>query len=100
MKMLTVVGARPQFINSAAVKLAQILVPWPKLLKNVGLCFYCPHVQKMIKGLAYNDYLRSLVVTDALLFIDMVALEQSTKIILTDSSDVQQETSFLGLRAL
>jgi hypothetical protein len=42
----------------------------------------------MFKGLAYNDYLRSLVVTVALPFIDMVALDQSTKIILTDFNGV------------
>jgi UDP-GlcNAc3NAcA epimerase len=53
-----------------------------------------PRTKKMIESLGYNDYLRSLIVVDPLPFLDMVALEQAAKIILTDSGGVQKEAFF------
>ena len=53
-----------------------------------------PRTKKMIESLGYNDYLLSLVVVDPLPFLDMVALEQAAKIILTDSGGVQKEAFF------
>ncbi len=53
-----------------------------------------PRTKKMIYSLGLGDYLHSLVVVDPLPFLDMVTLEQSAKVILTDSGGVQKEAFF------
>ena len=53
-----------------------------------------PRTRKMIESFGYGDYLRSLIVIDPLPFLDMIALEQYAKIILTDSGGVQKEAFF------
>jgi UDP-GlcNAc3NAcA epimerase len=53
-----------------------------------------PRTKKLIENYGYSQFLDQLVVTDPLSFLDMVALEQSAKIILTDSGGVQKEAFF------
>jgi UDP-GlcNAc3NAcA epimerase len=76
-------------------KLGQILAALAEIATNCKVVLPLhPRTKKRINDLGYNDSLRSLVVTDPLPFLDMVALEQSAKIILTDSGGVQKEAFF------
>jgi UDP-GlcNAc3NAcA epimerase len=53
-----------------------------------------PRTKKIIEGADLGGYLKSLKIVDPLPFLDMVALEKSAKIILTDSGGVQKEAFF------
>jgi len=56
-----------------------------------------PRTRKLIQDYGLGDQLAPLTVTDPLSFLDMVALEQAAKIILTDSGGVQKEAFFFGV---
>lgn len=53
-----------------------------------------PRTRKLIESYQLNDYLKGLILTDPMPFLDMVALEQDAAIILTDSGGVQKEAFF------
>ena len=77
------------------LRLREILSALAEIALNCKVIFPLhPRTKKMIESLGYIDYLRSLVVVDPLPFLDMVALEQAAKIILTDSGGVQKEAFF------
>jgi len=56
-----------------------------------------PRTRKLIGEYGLSRYLTPLTVTDPLPFLDMVALEQSARLILTDSGGVQKEAFFYGV---
>lgn len=56
-----------------------------------------PRTRKLIADYGLSEHLTALLVTDPLPFLDMVALEQAAKIILTDSGGVQKEAFFYGV---
>lgn len=56
-----------------------------------------PRTQATIDRFELNDYLKKLTVIKPVAYLDMVALEQSAKIILTDSGGVQKEAFFYGV---
>ncbi|AOW12651.1 UDP-N-acetyl glucosamine 2-epimerase [Hydrogenophaga crassostreae] len=56
-----------------------------------------PRTRKLIQTYGFGHLLNRLVVTDPLPFLDMVALEQSASLILTDSGGVQKEAFFYGV---
>jgi UDP-GlcNAc3NAcA epimerase len=56
-----------------------------------------PRTRKLVKNLQLIRYLAPLTIVDPLPFLDMVALEQSAKLILTDSGGVQKEAFFYGV---
>ena len=60
-------------------------------LKYPRLMFY------QIKKFDLEHHFKSLTVVDPLPFLDMVRLEQSAKVILTDSGGVQKEAFFYGV---
>lgn len=53
-----------------------------------------PRTKKLIENYGYSQLLDRLIVTEPLPFLDMVALEQAARIILTDSGGVQKEAFF------
>lgn len=53
-----------------------------------------PRTRKLLKQFGLEMHLDALTVVDPLSFLDMVALEQAAKVILTDSGGVQKEAFF------
>ncbi|MBS3186404.1 UDP-N-acetylglucosamine 2-epimerase (non-hydrolyzing) [Pseudomonas sp. PCH44] len=53
-----------------------------------------PRTRKLVADYGLESYLQGLTVVEPLSFLDMVALEQSAKVILTDSGGVQKEAFF------
>jgi UDP-GlcNAc3NAcA epimerase len=53
-----------------------------------------PRTRKLVKKFGLEKKLESLRVTDPLPFLDMIALEQAARVILTDSGGVQKEAFF------
>jgi UDP-GlcNAc3NAcA epimerase len=56
-----------------------------------------PRTRKLIQTFGLQDLLAQLIVTAPLPFLDMVALEQDSALILTDSGGVQKEAFFYGV---
>jgi UDP-GlcNAc3NAcA epimerase len=56
-----------------------------------------PRTRKLVQTFGFERFLAKLIVTDPLPFLDMVALEQSASVILTDSGGVQKEAFFYGV---
>lgn len=56
-----------------------------------------PRTRKLLAGTDLNKKLDGVRITDPIPFLDMVALEQAAKVILTDSGGVQKEAFFYGV---
>jgi UDP-GlcNAc3NAcA epimerase len=56
-----------------------------------------PRTRKLIAAYRLDHFLRNVIVVDPVSFIDMVALEQSASVIVTDSGGVQKEAFFYGV---
>jgi UDP-GlcNAc3NAcA epimerase len=56
-----------------------------------------PRTRKIVDQHGLQAYLDQLLVVEPLAFLDMVALEQSAAVILTDSGGVQKEAFFYGV---
>lgn len=56
-----------------------------------------PRTRKLIGDYGQTHLLDKLTITDPLSFLDMVALEQAARVILTDSGGVQKEAFFYGV---
>lgn len=56
-----------------------------------------PRTRKLIDHYGFAGFLSTLTVTEPLPFLDMVALEQAARLILTDSGGVQKEAFFYGV---
>lgn len=56
-----------------------------------------PRTRRLIEDGGMLQYLASITVTEPVPFLDMVALEQSARLILTDSGGVQKEAFFYGV---
>lgn len=56
-----------------------------------------PRTRKLVNEYGLAHHLASLIVTEPLSFLDMVALEQAARLILTDSGGVQKEAFFYGV---
>ncbi|MDP3699466.1 MAG: UDP-N-acetylglucosamine 2-epimerase (non-hydrolyzing) [Hylemonella sp.] len=56
-----------------------------------------PRTRKLVGEYGLSHHLKALAVTEPLPFLDMVALEQAARIILTDSGGVQKEAFFYGV---
>jgi len=59
-----------------------------------------PRTHKLLQQLELTSYLDALIVVEPLPFLDMVALEQAAKLILTDSGGVQKEAFFYEVPCL
>lgn len=56
-----------------------------------------PRTRKLVAQHNLSHLLETLTITDPLPFLDMVALEQSASVVLTDSGGVQKEAFFYGV---
>ena len=56
-----------------------------------------PRTRKKVEDFGFGKLLTSLIVTEPLSFLDMIALEQAAKVILTASGGVQKEAFFHGV---
>lgn len=56
-----------------------------------------PRTLSYVNRYNFNSYLKNLVVLEPTSYLDMVALEQSAQLILTDSGGVQKEAFFYGI---
>ena len=56
-----------------------------------------PRTRKLVGEYGLTHLLTKITITDPLPFLDMVALEQASRVILTDSGGVQKEAFFYGV---
>lgn len=78
-------------------RLSQILEALVAISKDMPVVLPLhPRTRKLIHAFGLESNLTKLLITDPLPFLDMMALEQSAKIILTDSGGVQKEAFFYG----
>lgn len=56
-----------------------------------------PRTKKIVQRYGMHDLLSDLIVVEPLSYLDMVALEQEARLILTDSGGVQKEAFFYGV---
>lgn len=76
-------------------RLHQILSALDKISQEIPVVLPLhPRTRKLVKDYGFLNYLENLVLTEPLPFLDMVALEQSAKLVLTDSGGVQKEAFF------
>ena len=82
-------------------KLKEILSALAKLAEDLPVIFPIhPRTRKLINDYGLNGHLKLINATDPLSFIDMIALEQSSHLIITDSGGVQKEAYFYGVPCL
>lgn len=84
----------PQRLSEIMSALAEISAELPVVLP------LHPRTRKLLDDHGLAHYLKSLIVVEPLAFLDMIALEQSARIILTDSGGVQKEAFFYGVPCL
>lgn len=56
-----------------------------------------PRTKKFLEKNKMMDFLKNVIVTEPLSFMDMILLEQSARAILTDSGGIQKEAFFYGV---
>ena len=79
-------------------KLKGIVQAIERIAKEVPVVFPLhPRTRKLMAEHQLLDNLKSVLLIDPLSFLDMVRLEQSAKVILTDSGGVQKEAFFYGV---
>ena len=81
----------PQRLTSILSALAEIATQLPFVLP------LHPRTRKLIGDYGLAPLLVNLTLTDPLSFLDMVALEQVSRVILTDSGGLQKEAFFYGV---
>lgn len=81
----------PQRLSSILSALADIATQLPVVFP------LHPRTRKLIGDYGLVPLLAKLTITDPLPFLDMVALEQASRLILTDSGGVQKEAFFYGV---
>jgi UDP-GlcNAc3NAcA epimerase len=76
-------------------RLASILGAFSQIAKDIPLVLPLhPRTKKLIAENHLSSLLDSIITTEPVSFLDMVALEQGAKMILTDSGGVQKEAFF------
>lgn len=79
-------------------RLGEILSALAKVAIELPVVFPIhPRTRKLVDEYGLSRHLASLIVTEPLPFLDMVALEQAANLILTDSGGVQKEAFFYGV---
>jgi UDP-GlcNAc3NAcA epimerase len=79
-------------------RLSEIVSALARLSKEMPVVLPLhPRTRKLIADNGLEDRLGSVTVVDPIPFLDMVALEQAARVILTDSGGVQKEAFFYGV---
>ena len=81
----------PQRLGEILVALAEVAGQMPIVLP------LHPRTRKLVGEYGLSHHLKALTVIEPLPFLDMVALEQDARMILTDSGGVQKEAFFYGV---
>lgn len=81
----------PQRLGEIMAGLADISAQMPVVLP------LHPRTRKLLQDHGLEHHLSSIKAVDPLPFLDMIALEQSANVILTDSGGVQKEAYFYGV---
>jgi UDP-GlcNAc3NAcA epimerase len=81
----------PNRLNQILSALAQVADRLPVVLP------LHPRTRKLVGDYGFSHLVSKLVITEPLPFLDMVALEQAARLILTDSGGVQKEAFFYGV---
>jgi UDP-GlcNAc3NAcA epimerase len=81
----------PNRLNEILSALAEIAKTLPVVLP------LHPRTRKLTEVYGLGHHLDTLTITEPLPFLDMVALEQASQVILTDSGGVQKEAFFYGV---
>lgn len=81
-----------------AFRLQQILHALSQLAAEIPVVLPLhPRTRKLINERGFSRFIEKITITEPLPFLDMVALEQAAKVILTDSGGVQKEALFYGV---
>jgi UDP-GlcNAc3NAcA epimerase len=79
-------------------RLAEILSALTEIARELPVVLPLhPRTRKLVGEYGLSQYLEALIITEPLSFLDMVALEQTARFILTDSGGVQKEAFFYGV---
>src|SRR5690606_15751871 len=79
-------------------RLTEILKGLSAISRSMPVVFPLhPRTRKIIDQHGLQTYLDQLLVVEPLAFLDMIALEQSAAVILTDSGGVQKEAFFYNI---
>ena len=79
-------------------RLGEIVAALAKIAETTDVAFPLhPRTHKLINDYGLMRHLVAVKIVEPLPFLDMVALEQAAKIILTDSGGVQKEAFFYGV---
>jgi len=79
-------------------RLSQIVSALAEIAKQIPVVLPLhPRTRKLIADNGLDDRLGSVIVTEPIPFLEMVALEQAARVILTDSGGVQKEAFFYGV---
>ncbi len=79
-------------------RLTEIVRALEELAQQVKVVFPLhPRTRKLLDQYGLSEQMKNVLVTDPLPFLDMVALERSAKVILTDSGGVQKEAFFYNV---
>lgn len=82
-------------------KLKEILIALAEISKNNPLVFPIhPRTMKLINDYKFNRLLENIIVLPPLTFLEMIDLEKSSSLIITDSGGVQKEAFFYETRCL
>lgn len=79
-------------------RLGEIVAALAEVAENMPVVFPLhPRTRKLVDDYGLKHHLDGVKVVEPLPFLDMVALEQAAKVILTDSGGVQKEAFFYGV---
>jgi UDP-GlcNAc3NAcA epimerase len=79
-------------------RLKSIVNALANIAENMPVVFPIhPRTRKFLEKYQLQDVLKKVMLVDPLPYLDMVRLEQSAKVILTDSGGVQKEAFFYGV---
>lgn len=79
-------------------RLGEIVAALEKIADTMPVVFPLhPRTRKLIDDYGLRHHLEAVKIVEPLPFLDMVALEQAAKVILTDSGGVQKEAFFYGV---
>lgn len=82
-------------------RLGEIILALAEIATSLPVVFPLhPRTRKLINDYGFRHHLDAIKIVEPLPFLDMVALEQAAKIILTDSGGVQKEAFFYGVPCL
>ncbi len=82
-------------------RLGEILSALAEVAEQLPVVFPLhPRTRKLIQEYGLSHRMAALTVVEPLPYLDMIALEQAAKIILTDSGGVQKEAFFYGVPCL